>query len=88
MLKSLLLLLVPLIFVAGCATQKPVQPLPVSCPAPPQLPPLVKLPESVTGPSFLDRLDTMLFPKQNALTPSDYSLQPARGSMKLPAKHP
>ena len=86
MLKSPLLLLVPLIFAAGCATQKPVQPLPVSCPAPPQLPPLVKLPESVTGPSFLDRLDTMLFQKPSAATPSDFSLRPASGSMTLPVR--
>ena len=86
MLKSLPLLLVPLIFVAGCATQKPVQPLPASCPAPPQLPPLVKLPESVTGPSFLDRLDTMLFQKPSAATPSDFSLRPANGSMKAPGR--
>jgi len=86
MLKSLPLLLAPLIFVAGCATQKPVQPLPVSCPAPPQLPPLVKLPESVTGPSFLDRLDTMLFQKPSAQTKSDFSLRPANGSMKAPGQ--
>lgn len=88
MLKSPLLLLVPLIFAAGCATQKPVQPLPASCPAPVQLPPLASQPDSVTGLSFLTELETVLFGSQNAQTPFDYSLQPANGSMKLPAKHP
>ena len=83
MLKSPILLLVPLIFAAGCATKKPVQPLPASCPASPQMPPLATLPESVTGPSFLDRLDSILLPKQNGQTPSDFSLQPARGSTTL-----
>jgi hypothetical protein len=86
MLKSPLLLLAPLIFVAGCATQKPVQPLPVSCPAPVRLPPLASQPDSVTGLSFLTELETVLFGSQNAQTPFDYSLQPARGSTKLPAR--
>ena len=78
MLKSLPLLLAPLIFAAGCATQKPVQPLPVSCPKPPQLPALQKLPPSVTEASFLDRLESSLFQKQNAPTASDYSLRPVK----------
>lgn len=66
MLKSPLLLLVPLIFAAGCATQKPVQPLPVSCPAPVQLPPLVKLSPEVTSLDFLANLEAVLLPKQSA----------------------
>ena len=83
MLKSLLLLLSVMIFVAGCA-QQPRQPSPpVACPSPPALPPLQRLPQEVTGPSFLDRLDLMLFQKPTVPTPSASSLQPASGSMKL-----
>lgn len=83
MLKSLLLLASVMIFASGCA-QQPRQPSPpVACPAPPALPPLQRLPQEVTGPSFLDRLDTILFQKPTAPTPSAYSLQPAIGSMKL-----
>lgn len=86
MRKSLLLLLSVMIFVAGCA-QQPRQPSPpVACPTPPALPPLQKLPQEVTGPSFLDRLDLILFQKPTAQIKSDFSLQPASGSMKLHAK--
>ena len=83
MRKSLLLLLSVTLFASGCATNKPTPPPPASCPAPPQLPPLQKLPQEVTGPSFLDRLDTILFQRPIAPIKSDYSLQPASGSMKL-----
>ncbi len=84
--KLPLLLLAPLIFAAGCATQKAVQPLPASCPAPVQLPPLARQPDSVTGLSFLTELETVLFGSQNAQTPFDYSLQPANGSTTLRGK--
>lgn len=80
MRKSLLLLLSATIFAAGCA--KPRLPDPqIACPPAPQLPPLRKLPQEVTAPSFLDRLDTILFPKPTEPTPFGYSLRPANGSM-------
>ena len=82
MRNSLPLLLSVTLFVSGCATNKPTPPQPVSCPAPTALPPLQKLPQEVTGPSFLDRLDLMLFPKPTAPTPSAYSLQPVNGSTR------
>ena len=86
MRKSLPLLASVMIFAAGCAQQPLKQPQPAACPAPPALPPLQKLPQEVTGPSFLDRLDLMLFPKPTVPIKSDFSLQPASGSMKLRAK--
>ena len=83
MRNSLLLLLSVMIFANGCA-QQPRQPSPpVACPAPPALPPLQRLPQEVTGPNFLDRLDTILFQKHTAPIKSEFSLQPASGSMKL-----
>ena len=86
MRKSLPLLASVMIFASGCA-QQPRQPSPpVACPAPPALPPLQKLPQEVTGPSFLTNLETVLFPRQSAPIGSAYSLQPANGNMKLPAK--
>ena len=86
MRNSLPLLLSVMIFASGCA-QQPRQPSPpVACPAPPALPPLQKLPQEVTGPSFLDRLDTILFQKPTAPIKSDYSLTPASGSTTLRAK--
>ena len=86
MLKSLLLLASVMIFASGCA-QQPRQPSPpVACPAPPQAPPLQKLPQEVTSPSFLVRLDTILFQKPTAPIKSEFSLQPANGNTKLPAK--
>ena len=86
MRKSLPLLASVMIFASGCA-QQPRQPSPpVACPAPPALPPLQRLPQEVTAPSFLDRLDTILFQRPTAPIKSDYSLQPANGNMKLPAK--
>lgn len=86
MRNSLLLLLSVMLFASGCATNKPTPPPPASCPASPQLPPLQKLPQEVTGPSFLDRLDLILFQKPTAPIKSDYSLLPANGSTKLPVK--
>lgn len=81
MRNSLLLLLSATIFAAGCA-QQPRQPEPpIACPPPPSLPPLRKLPQEVTAPSFLDRLDTILFQKPIVPTSSDFSLRPANGSM-------
>ena len=86
MRNSLLLLLSAMIFAAGCA-QQPRQPEPpIACPPPPSLPPLRKLPQEVTAPSFLDRLDLILSPKPTAPTPSGYSLPPASGSTTLPAQ--
>lgn len=86
MRNSLLLLLSVMIFASGCA-QQPRQPSPpVACPPPPALPPLQNLPQEVTSPSFLDRLDTILFQKHTAPTPSAFSLKPANGNTKLPAK--
>lgn len=79
--KSLLLLLSATIFAAGCASPRLPEP-PIACPPAPQLPPLRKLPQEVTGPSFLDRLDTILFQKPTAPTSSDFSLRPANGSTK------
>ena len=76
--KSLLWTLVPLLSLAGCATQRP----PVaSCPPPPQLPALAKLPQSVTQADFLKELETVLLGSQSELIKSDYSLQPAKLSM-------
>lgn len=80
MRKSLLLLLSATIFAAGCASPRLPEP-PIACPPAPQLPPLRKLPQEVTAPSFLDRLDTILFQKPIVPIGSDYSLQPASGSM-------
>ena len=86
MRKSLPLLASVMIFASGCA-QQPRQPSPpVACPAPPTLPPLQKLPQEVTGPNFLDRLDLILFQKPTAPIKSEFSLQPASGSTKLHAK--
>lgn len=86
MRNSLLLLASVTLFASGCATNKPTPQPPASCPAPPQLPPLQKLPQEVTGPSFLDRLELILFQKPIAPIKSDYSLRPASGNTKLPAK--
>ena len=73
--KSLLWTLVPLLFLVGCAAQRP----PVaSCPAPPQLPALAKLPQSVTQADFLTELETVLLGSRSELIRSDYSLQPAK----------
>ena len=66
MRNSLPLLLSVMLFASGCAANKPTPQPPASCPAPPQLPPLQKLPQEVTGPGFLDRLDTILFQKPTA----------------------
>jgi PBP1b-binding outer membrane lipoprotein LpoB len=77
-LKSLLSVLALTIFAAGCATQKPVPPLPASCPQPVQLPALQKLPDSVIQPSFLSELETVLFISPSAPTASDFSLRPAK----------
>ena len=75
MRKSLLWTLAPLLLLAGCATRPP----PVaSCPAPPQLPALSKLPQSVTAGDFLTELETVLLGSQSDLKKSDYSLQPAK----------
>lgn len=79
MRKSLLLLLSVTIFAAGCASPRLPEP-PIACPPAPQLPPLRKLPQEVTAPSFLDRLDLILSPKPTAPIKSDYSLTPASGS--------
>lgn len=72
------LLLLP-IFVAGCATPAPPPTAPV-CPKPPQLPALQALPQKVTGPSFLQRLDSLLWPKQSAQTNYGLPSAPAPGS--------
>ena len=81
--KSLICLSVPLLLLAGCATQRPQIAL---CPPPPQLPALQKLPQSVTAGSFLTELESILLPSQPVEIKSDYSLRPANGNTKLPAK--
>lgn len=70
-----LLLASAMILLGGCASYKPITP---ACPAPPMLPALEILPSEVTSPSFMDRLDTMLFPKRGGLTVFDYSLPSAK----------
>lgn len=59
------------IFVAGCAAPKksvePLSPSPVKVPVPP---PMKKLPDEVLQPSFLERLESILFPKPSEPTPS------------------
>ena len=78
MRKSLPLTLALLLSLVGCATQRP----PVaSCPPPPQLPALAKLPQSVTAGDFLAELETVLLGSQSDLKKSDFSLQPANRSM-------
>ena len=76
--KSLPLTLVLLLSLVGCATQRPPAAL---CPAPPQLPALNKLPQSVTAAGFLEELETILLGSRSELIKSDYSLQPAKLSM-------
>lgn len=78
MRKSLLWTLALLLSLVGCATQRPPV---VSCPAPPQLPALAKLPQSVTAGGFLTELELILLGSQSELKKSDYSLQPANRSM-------
>lgn len=56
----LTMLVVSTFFLASCETLKPA-PMPPTCPAPPRLPPLDKLPTEVTDPSFLDRLEKRMF---------------------------
>ena len=78
MRKSLLLTLALLLSLVGCATQRPPV---VSCPSPPPLPALSKLPQSVTAGDFLTELETVLLGSQSELKKSDYSLRPAKLSM-------
>ena len=76
--KSLPLTLVLLLSLAGCATQRPPV---VSCPSPPQLPALSKLPQSVTAGDFLTELETVLLGSSPELKKSDYSLHPVNRNM-------
>ena len=78
MRKSLLCLVAPLLLLVGCATHKPTQPLPASCPKPPTIPALQKLPESVTQGDFLKELEMILLPLPAEQKPSEYSLRPAK----------
>lgn len=71
------------LFAAGCATQQ----LPPTCPPPPQLPALQELPQEVTGPSFLDRLNSILFPRPSEPTSYELHSPPAPGSTTLRARH-
>jgi hypothetical protein len=64
----------------GCASLSPISPPPVSCPKPPQLPVLDKLPAEVADPSFLLRLEKRMWQKPNVQTSSDYTLRPATPS--------
>ena len=76
MRKSLLPVLLLTLFVSGCAwlkTKPENSPPPVSCPAPPRLPPLPPPPTALER-SFLLELETILFrsrsePKSSGLTP-------------------
>ena len=52
-------------------------------PAATQLPPLATLPAEVKQPSFIPRLDTMLFPKPTEQTSSGLTTNPAKSSMGL-----
>jgi len=79
--KSLICLSVQLLLLAGCATQRPQI---ASCPPPPQLPALQKLPQSVTAGSFLNELEAILLPSQPVGIKSDYSLRPAKHSTTQP----
>lgn len=71
------------LFAAGCATQPPPAPL---CPPPPQLPALQELPQEVTQPSFLQRLDSILFPRPSEPTSYELRSPPASGSTTLRAR--
>lgn len=77
MRKSLPPALLLTLFAAGCATQQPPAPL---CPPPPQLPALQTLPQEVTEASFLQKLETILFPKQSEPTSYELRSPPAQGN--------
>lgn len=77
MRKSLPLLLLLTIFVAGCASRPPTPPLPPSCPAPPQLPPISRLAQSKLEQSFLLELETILFRSRSAPTNYELNSRPA-----------
>lgn len=76
MSKSLLPVLLLTIFAAGCASLKPTQPLPPSCPAPLQLPPLPPPPSKLEQ-SFLWELETILFRSRSEPTNYELSSKPA-----------
>ncbi len=84
MTKLRLLLLTPIAFVGACATQQPPAPL---CPPPPQLPPLQELPQEVTEARFLDRLETLLFPRPSEPTSYESRSPNAPVSTTLRARH-
>ena len=77
MIKFILLALSVMVFSSGCASLRPTPPPLLSCPKPPQLPVIDKLPADILEPSFLDRLDKRMWKKPAVQTPSDYTLKAA-----------
>lgn len=72
MTRSLLPVLLLIAFVSGCASKQavPPKPLPPSVYSLPVLPPLKKLDPELLEPSFLDRLESILYPRPYEPTPS------------------
>lgn len=90
MQKSTLSAIALLILLAGCATQKEHPLPPVSCPKV-SLPALDKLPDDVTEPGFLDRLESRMFGRQSERTSYELRSSPAMQAMtgrglKLPSE--
>lgn len=81
--KSLLPVLMLMIFVAGCASQPQTPPLPPSCPAPLRLPPLPAPPSDLEK-SFLLELETIWFRSRSAPKKSGPTLKPADANTTQP----
>ena len=81
--KSLLPVLMLMLFVAGCASKPQTPPLPPSCPAPPRLPALPPPPSDLEK-SFLYELETILFRSHSEQKKSGPTLKPADAGTKQP----
>ena len=79
-MKKLALLLCSVSLLTACKTVPTVQVSQVC----PRLPEIEMLPQDVLDPSFIEEMRSFLSGSLPALTPSDYSLQPA----KLPTAQP
>lgn len=83
MRKSLLLVLMLIVFATGCAHNSPKpDTLPPTCPAPPKLPPLSK-PFHLEQ-SFLNELEMVLFRSRSEPTSYELTSKPATDSTTAP----